>query len=650
MAVGVGSELGRLEKTGWYDRQALQELGLYKEEFFDGRNGFLTKTSDGTRYVLGASVMHYKRQEKGLKGTDYIDLVGLAIALQNPHLFEAVDEQPDLFVQRALQGFKVTLVPIANLHKLAKYTVPEDRLEQELEKYTLREHLPEVKLSFPQMTYLFTHGNTPPAQLAREIGIPETVVQLALYKLGLQPLPTKEALLELKKKYARLSGKSVSDVSPEALKIIAKKYPYYPLSELEKELSLTGKVIEEFASLNGIERISPSRFYTALEVLKFGISYDELNQAMFKGLLQTQYAKKGMEDSASSKKSHDTHLVLTVSGESLMAYLQGREHNEIDLSTRVLTRAERLAAGRSELERKLQKTSEREEPSSNLTTFRHFVAYVKKIPLLTIQEETELLDRIAQGDRLALHDLVEANYRLVVIYALKARKSAAFDLMDAIQEGIPALYNAALNYSPKPYERGQGVGGRVRFITYASWAVRRQIERAFRNQGLLIRIPSDKHSKMSAVDRIQQYLMEQSGYEPTLEKIAETLGIPLATVKTVLEARNKTVVASLDMPLIGDEDVTLLDKIQDDSQADVAYAAASTHDQKILSSELEKSMKKKLTPKEQRVLRLRFGIGGAPHTLEEIGNEFGVTRERVRQIENKAKLKLKKVKGLEKCL
>lgn len=266
---------------------------------------------------------------------------------------------------------------------------------------------------------------------------------------------------------------------------------------------------------------------------------------------------------------------------------------------------------------------------------RLYLREIGKIPLLTPEEEAELAKKIVKGDKKAKDKMVESNMRLVVSIA-KRYGGRGLDFLDLIQEGNTGLLRAVEKFDP---DKG------FKFSTYATWWVRQAITRAIADQARTIRIPVHMVETINKVLRTTRKLTSELNREPTNEEIAKELDMETEKVDYVM--RIKQDIASLDAS-VGrdgdDEDSVLGDFVEDEERASPEDSAAS----QILKEQLSEIIAT-LTEREQKIIRLRFGIGGGrPHTLEEVGNEFDVTRERIRQIEAKALSKLRKNKDTKK--
>ncbi|HBA62293.1 MAG TPA: RNA polymerase sigma factor RpoD [Lachnospiraceae bacterium] len=256
---------------------------------------------------------------------------------------------------------------------------------------------------------------------------------------------------------------------------------------------------------------------------------------------------------------------------------------------------------------------------------RMYLKEIGKVPLLSAEEEIELAKRMADGDEEAKKKLAEANLRLVVSIA-KRYVGRGMLFLDLIQEGNLGLIKAVEKFD---YNKG------FKFSTYATWWIRQAITRAIADQARTIRIPVHMVETINKLIRVSRQLLQELGREPTPEEIAEELDMPVERVREILKISQEPV--SLETPIGEEEDSHLGDFIQDDNVPVPAEAAAAT----LLKEQLGEVLDT-LTEREQKVLRLRFGMNdGRARTLEEVGKEFDVTRERIRQIEAKALRKLR---------
>ena len=254
-----------------------------------------------------------------------------------------------------------------------------------------------------------------------------------------------------------------------------------------------------------------------------------------------------------------------------------------------------------------------------------YLREIGRVPLLSSNEEIELAIRINDGDEMAKQRLTEANLRLVVSIAKKYVGRGMY-FLDLIQEGNVGLIKAVDKFD---YTKG------FKFSTYATWWIRQAITRAIADQARTIRIPVHMVETINRLKKVQSQLLHENGYEPSEELIAEKMNLPVERIREIMRVAQEPV--SMETPIGPEEDSRLMDFIKDDDALAPDEAALKT-----ITNENIDAVLKTLTPREEAVIRLRFGLyDGRSHTLEEVGSEFNVTRERIRQIEAKALRKLR---------
>ncbi len=256
---------------------------------------------------------------------------------------------------------------------------------------------------------------------------------------------------------------------------------------------------------------------------------------------------------------------------------------------------------------------------------RMYLKEIGKVALLDSEKELELAERMSNGDEAAKNELLEANLRLVVSIAKRYVGKGMF-FLDLIQEGNLGLMKAVDKFD---YRKG------YKFSTYATWWIRQAITRAIADQARTIRIPVHMVETIHKVSRYSRQLLQEQGHEASAEDIAEKMGMSPERIREIMKIAQDPV--SLETPIGEEEDSHLGDFIPDDDSPAPAEAASYT----LLKEQLAEVLHT-LTPREEHVLKLRFGLDdGRPRTLEEVGKEFNITRERIRQIEAKALRKLR---------
>lgn len=254
-----------------------------------------------------------------------------------------------------------------------------------------------------------------------------------------------------------------------------------------------------------------------------------------------------------------------------------------------------------------------------------YLREIGRVPLLSSEEEIQLAVKISEGDLQAKQRLTEANLRLVVSIAKKYVGRGMY-FLDLIQEGNVGLIKAVDKFD---YQKG------FKFSTYATWWIRQAITRAIADQARTIRIPVHMVETINRLKKVQSQLLHENGFEPSEELIAEKMDLPVERVREIMRVAQEPV--SMETPIGPEEDSRLMDFIRDEDALAPDEAALKT----ITNEDID-GVLKTLTPREEAVIRLRFGLkDGRCHTLEEVGTEFNVTRERIRQIEAKALRKLR---------
>lgn len=345
--------------------------------------------------------------------------------------------------------------------------------------------------------------------------------------------------------------------------------------------------------------------------------------------------KKGKKRGALTPEDLTVLETLGITTEEQDKFYQTLEENNIsieitddalpDLSEDALPEAEDIKQVEEVTEKELQETEDYAEQLSTDDPVRMYLKEIGKVSLLTAEEEQDLAKRMAEGDEDARKKLTEANLRLVVSIA-KRYVGRGMLFLDLIQEGNLGLIRAVEKFD---YTKG------YKFSTYATWWIRQAITRAIADQARTIRIPVHMVETINKVIRVSRQLLQELGHDPSAEEIAEAMDLPPEKVREILKVAQEPV--SLETPIGEEEDSHLGDFIPDEE----ASAPAEVASLSLLREQLFDVMDT-LTPREKKVLELRFGLtDGRTRTLEEVGREFGVTRERIRQIEAKALRKLR---------
>lgn len=348
-------------------------------------------------------------------------------------------------------------------------------------------------------------------------------------------------------------------------------------------------------------------------------------------LLERAKKQKNVVELQEIKEVFQKGLLTPAQLEGIVSYLEERKIDVLTMSEIDSDEIEQSDVFPEEVEKEYEGKREDEpeilhsERGSAEDPVRMYLKEIGRIPLLSSEEEIELAKRMEMGDEEAKKKLSEANLRLTVSIA-KRYSGRGMQFLDLIQEGNLGLIKAVEKFD---YRKG------YKFSTYATWWIRQSITRAIADQARTIRIPVHMVETMNRVNRTSRRLLQEYGREPTPEEIAVTMNLPVERILEVSKISQEPV--SLETPIGEEEDSHLGDFIQDEHVPVPSEEAAHT----LLREQLEEVMDT-LSDREQKVLALRFGLeDGKPHTLEEVGRDFQVTRERIRQIEAKALRKLR---------
>ncbi|MDD4527557.1 MAG: sigma-70 family RNA polymerase sigma factor [Candidatus Margulisbacteria bacterium] len=304
-----------------------------------------------------------------------------------------------------------------------------------------------------------------------------------------------------------------------------------------------------------------------------------------------------------------------------------------DAGIKLLEDTGNLLGGKTEVPEKVKNSSKLSVDFSSLTSdsIQIYLKEIGKIPLLTAEEEVELAKRKDKGDKDAERKMIVANLKLVVSIAKKFSGVKTLSLLDLIQEGNIGLFRAV-----DKFEHQKG----YKFSTYATWWIRQAITRALADQSRTIRIPVHMVETINRYQQARRFLVQELGREPLAEEVAAEMGEDLDKVRYIIKISQETI--SLETTIGDDDDNSTLEDFIEDIKNDSPDRIAALQ----LLKDYVKEIMVSLSPREQKILEMRFGlVDGVAHTLEEVGQEFEVTRERIRQIEAKALEKIRKMQG-----
>ena len=345
--------------------------------------------------------------------------------------------------------------------------------------------------------------------------------------------------------------------------------------------------------------------------------------------------EKGKKAGKLSPKDLECLEEMNLDNEAMDKFYESLEKNGVDLDVggddlllpldEVLPDSEDLSGIEEVTEEEINETESMVDSFSTDDPVRMYLKEIGKVPLLTPDEEIELARQMGEGSEMAKHRMTEANLRLVVSIA-KRYVGRGMLFLDLIQEGNLGLIKAVEKFD---YTKG------YKFSTYATWWIRQAITRAIADQARTIRIPVHMVETINKTIRVSRQLLQELGHDPSAEEIAAEMDMPVDKVRDILKIAQEPV--SLETPIGEEEDSHLGDFIPDEGASEPSEAASFS----LLREQLEEVLDT-LAPREKKVLELRFGIvDGRTRTLEEVGKEFNVTRERIRQIEAKALRKLR---------
>jgi len=348
-----------------------------------------------------------------------------------------------------------------------------------------------------------------------------------------------------------------------------------------------------------------------------------------------ELVEKGKKAGKLTPKELECLEDMNLDSEAMDKFYETLEKNGIDLDVGgddllpplddVLPDAEDIGSIEEVTEEEINETETMVDSFSTDDPVRMYLKEIGKVPLLTPEEEIELAKQMSEGSESAKHRMTEANLRLVVSIA-KRYVGRGMLFLDLIQEGNLGLIKAVEKFD---YTKG------YKFSTYATWWIRQAITRAIADQARTIRIPVHMVETINKTIRVSRQLLQELGHDPSAEEIAEEMDMPVDKVRDILKIAQEPV--SLETPIGEEEDSHLGDFIPDEAASEPSEAASFS----LLREQLEEVLDT-LAPREKKVLELRFGIvDGRTRTLEEVGKEFNVTRERIRQIEAKALRKLR---------
>ena len=492
------------------------------------------------------------------------------------------------------------------------------------------EEKPRIRLGFDQFRYMSDHRDSDVPKIAEELDLDPQDVHAAMYKMGILDRPPD---------YEEPKDRPWTNGEQARLRL---DYGIIPDYQIARELGRTAKAIQGEAIRLGLNRLNTLGAYSIPQVLEqTGMTYDEVLGAIFSGELSTRIVP--LEEKTVNQEDF---YVTSIDGASLLDYLERRRIGDVSKSP--WTRAEKFLFGEGNEERLAINGAGQDDSfyehlvrtvKAVPTLNEQFRARISSVPLLDFDEETQLLERIQAGDRLALNDLIESSFRYVMKVAsrLLVRAHGRLEFMDLVQEGIIGLHKGAVEYDLEKHKEA-GREERYRFMTYAGWQIMRTMGRAIDNTADTIRKPVRITGIDSSIRKVTGFYINNFGREPTLEEVSEATGVRVSTIRRINDVRENAL-RSLDAEIYGEDGDP---RYLSDLVADTAPSPEETVLQEIEDEEVNLKLTVALTARERDVVERRLGLNGKKEqTLEEIGRYHGVTREAIRQSEARALKKLR---------
>jgi RNA polymerase primary sigma factor len=614
--------ISELDKLKWYGEKELKSLCVYDPACFDKSNGVLLKKWGKKTYVLGASALDILKKKYNVQHneTDFVDVISLARILQNPYVFDHIKQNPSIKVEKRIGNSKVDFIHISNLGSF-KDVGPLERKLSEDEKIELIGKIPELKLSFQDMKYISDHRYKRIEEIEKFVDVPSPIIEAALYKMRAVELPSKEEALKLARIVEAIQESKNKKWTTQEIEVLKRLYSIKGDSQVSKDLKIDVDEIQETAARLGLEKINPYKRYNLNEILDLtGLRYEEINQAIYSNELKFEIFDR-------ERKYRDTpeNGVVFVTGSSLISFMEKGGRKKY-----VSTRREKFDIEMC-----------KKNPSYNDA---NLISRMLASPLLNHDEETDLLIRMKNGDALARDDIVEANYRLAMSIAKKmASKGRSLSIEDLFQEGCVGLIDFTTRYD---LEKKSKKGRRYNTSTYATWWVVQRISRAIVEKGDIVRRPAHIPWICNKIATYSQYYIEKNGEVPSIANISSALKISRRRIRDLMHIV-KSAVYSLNHPLGEDGESELEAVIADENISGKVYYRI---EENILKRDVCENLKKMLTKREYAIFEKRYGFDGMERTLEQVGNMYGLTRERVRQICEKVIKKARRNKELKAML
>ncbi len=586
-----------INPLAWYPARTLLEWGLYNPT-----QPALKRTIENKSSIYAASVLH-SQKDFSLRG---IELHTLSSSLDHPDLVQLLLNCEDLAQASTSSRLKQLFVPCPDLYLLAPYlsfsptTKPltSDRLAP------FARPLPKTTLS-----YLFHNPTKPLEELASSLDLDPTEVSLLLAKYGKTKLSSSQLSTLAHRYHLFTQNVPISSFNEKEQHYLETHYGFTPLEKLSEILDKPADQIETIASALGLEKINPEKEYTLPEAVKLlGKEIEFLLKDIRIDYLKGRRIRHHLQDDGKPFVSSNRVGTLLFRGETLLEYSENMH----------LPRKEKIRQAQT-LTRKFAKL---EDDSSDKGEIAKLSSRLLQTPLFTLEEEKFYLQQVVEGSEAALNLVIEANVRLAASFLSRKRYNDP-NLDDAFQEAAIGLLKAGIKFDPAQ---------ETKFSTYATWWLRQQVTRAHQDKARTIRIPVYLQNLRATISRTENYFSHEHSRTPSDLELEQITEIPLRQIRHVRSAFIKTF--SLDQPIEREDgEISILELIPDEK----TKLAHQHVEEQELSSLVQKALST-LSLREQYVLSRRYGVGleDQDHTLEELGEQLGITRERIRQIEAKA--------------
>ena len=652
-------KLNSLQVEGLYSREELNDLGLLSQGIRSG-NG-LVRNSEGK--YLGASVVYKLKCLNGMKVSknEYVDVLSLAMALESDDVFSIAKVNGNS-KKLSINGSNIQVVPYELLHYYGKiYDTNSLHYISKTQTFTTIDELidsfPEVNISFENLKYINQNSKKKDKKIAKELGIDESVITLTKLKAGFLDLTSSEIvslsskLYELKNKTEKTQNENLED------KIFINSYELSSLETSNEEVSPINHLeVADFGFPKGLGDINDNMYYKISQIIGIcGFDYEKILREISNGNFTPLIVRHDLEEVGIKDEEKDSYTDLKETFPTGTSLIKGSEVNEylkgksLKKSGRLSRREEilNLANGINNLlGNKIELTkAEIVSRHNEVGLENNLYRDISGLDLLTKEQEINLGERIQNGDIIAVHDMVEANIRLVGNVARKyISKAKHLKMSDLMHHGILGLQKAAYKFEP---ELG------FRFSTYATNWVKQAIQRGIGDEDSTVRKPMHIQEKERLISKHYINFVQKNGREPTIQETHEDTGIPKTKIRKIKSLIRESSL-SLDQSLTGKngEGSEFISLIGDTR---LGNYEGNLIDEDLIRKIEELLCQSGLNEKEKDIIKRRFGLYSGngydnSQILEDIAGIYWVTRERIRKIEAKGLKKLERSANWNKSL